>query len=87
MDQHPPSNSSQQSQFLYLTSHGWKTGKSYKIEIWFKYNKKYYIVSERKKEAHWVQNILHNPKVSFTVNDETFDGYARVIDNIDTELI
>ncbi|MBD0359100.1 MAG: nitroreductase family deazaflavin-dependent oxidoreductase [Nitrososphaeraceae archaeon] len=45
-------------QFLYLTTIGWKTGKQHRIEIWFvEYNKRYYLVSERRKHAHWVQNI------------------------------
>ena len=38
------------SQFLYLTTKGRKTTKEHTIEIWFtEYNKKYYILSERKK--------------------------------------
>jgi deazaflavin-dependent oxidoreductase (nitroreductase family) len=78
----PPS----QSQFLYLTTKGWKTGKLHKIEIWFvEQNKKYYILSERGKDTHWVQNILHDPKVSFQVNNQAFDGYGRVIEDAATE--
>jgi deazaflavin-dependent oxidoreductase (nitroreductase family) len=79
---------SQNSQFLYLDSLGWKTAKPHKIEIWFVENeKKYYIVSERKKKAHWVQNIMHHPNVSFTVNSRKFGGHARVIDDKESELI
>jgi hypothetical protein len=40
------------SQFLYLTTNGRKTIRQHTIEIWFaKYNKKYYILSERKKAS------------------------------------
>jgi deazaflavin-dependent oxidoreductase (nitroreductase family) len=68
-------------QFLYLTTIGWKTGKQHRIEIWFvEYNKRYYLISERRKHAHWVQNIVHNPNVSFTVGHETFEGTARIVD-------
>lgn len=58
------------------------------IEIWYvDYNDKYYIVSEHKKSAHWVQNIIHNPKVLFTVNEKTFEGTAKLVDQEkDTEL-
>ena len=71
----------QLSQFLYLTTIGWKSGKYHRIEIWFiEYNKRYYIISECRKHAHWVQNIVHNPKVSFTVSHETYEGTARVVD-------
>jgi deazaflavin-dependent oxidoreductase (nitroreductase family) len=68
-------------QFLYLTTVGWKSGKQHKIEIWFvENNKRYYVISERRKQAHWVQNILHNPRVSFIVNNTTFEGTARIVD-------
>ena len=78
----------QRPQFLYLDSIGWKTAKRHRIEIWFvEHDKKYYVVSERKKRAHWVQNILHNPKISFTVDNRRFEGYARMIDDRDFELI
>jgi deazaflavin-dependent oxidoreductase (nitroreductase family) len=68
-------------QFLYLTTIGWKTGKQHRIEIWFvEYNKRYYLISERQRQAHWVQNIVHNPKVLFTVGHDTFEGTARIVD-------
>ena len=70
-----------ESQFLYLTTKGWKTGKNHRIEIWYvNYNDKYYIMSEHHNRAHWVINIIHNSKVIFTVNKKTFEGNARIID-------
>jgi deazaflavin-dependent oxidoreductase (nitroreductase family) len=69
------------AQFLYLTTLGWKSGKEHRIEIWFvEHNKRYYIISERREDAHWVQNIKHNPKVSFSINDNLFKGTARIVD-------
>lgn len=70
-----------QPQFLYLTTRGWKSGKQHRIEIWFvEYNERYYILSELLDSAHWVQNIKHNPKVSFSLNDNVFKGTARIVD-------
>lgn len=43
------------------------------------YNGRYYIISEQGNNAHWVQNILHNSKVSFSVNNKIFKGAARII--------
>jgi deazaflavin-dependent oxidoreductase (nitroreductase family) len=64
-----------------LTTKGWKTGKQHRIEIWFvEHNGRYYIISERLEGAHWVQNIKHNPKVSFSINDKVWKGNARIID-------
>ena len=68
-------------QFLYLTTKGWKTGRQHRVEIWFlSYAGKYYVISERKEKAHWVQNIIHNPTVMFTVNFMSFEGTARTVD-------
>jgi F420H(2)-dependent quinone reductase len=65
-----------------LTTHGWKTGKQHRIEIWFvEYNGRYYIISEQLDSAHWVQNIKHNPTaVSFSINDIVFKDNARIVD-------
>jgi deazaflavin-dependent oxidoreductase (nitroreductase family) len=65
-----------------LTTRGWKTGNQHRIEIWFvEYNERYYVISERLESAHWVQNIKHNPKVSFSINNENiFTGTARIVD-------
>ena len=83
-----PQSQSQHSQFLYLDSLGWKTAKLHRIEIWFiEHDKKYYVVSERKKRAPWVQNILHNHNVTFSVNNNNFKGYARMVDDDESELI
>ena len=77
-----------QLQFLYLTTKGWKTGKQHKIEIWFvEYNRRYYIMSERRNNAHWVQNIMRNSIVSFTIDNKIFQGTARIVDrNIESKL-
>jgi deazaflavin-dependent oxidoreductase (nitroreductase family) len=68
-------------QFLYLSILGWKTGKKHKIEIWFvEHGRRYYIVSEHEYKAHWVQNILVNPQVSFSVGNAFFQGTASIVD-------
>lgn len=43
---------------------------------------KYYILSEGKEHAHWIQNIMHNSVVSFSVGSDSFNGTARIIDPI-----
>ncbi len=69
------------SQFLYLTTKGRKTTRQHTIEIWFvEYNKRYYILSERKKASDWIQNIIVNSIVSFKVNNNIYKGYARIVD-------
>ncbi len=66
---------------MYLTTIGWKSRKQHKIEIWFvEHKERYYIMSELEKKAHWVQNIIHNPRISFTINDRMFTGTAQIVE-------
>jgi deazaflavin-dependent oxidoreductase (nitroreductase family) len=70
-----------QSEYLYLTTTGWKSGKLHEIEIWYvSRGGRYYIVSEHRERSHWVQNIAHNPSVTFRVDGETFKGSGRAVD-------
>jgi deazaflavin-dependent oxidoreductase (nitroreductase family) len=65
-------------EFLYLTTTGWKTGAAHEIEIWFvAHNDCYYLVAERRERTHWVQNIQHNPAVSFYVDGQRYQGTGR----------
>lgn len=68
-------------QYLYLTTTGRRTGLPREIEIWFtRRDGRTYIISERHEHAHWVQNLLADPRVRWRVADETFTGRARVIE-------
>jgi deazaflavin-dependent oxidoreductase (nitroreductase family) len=70
------------SQYLYLTTKGWKSGKEHQIEIWFvEHDGKYYIMSEKQEHSHWVQNIIHNPNVSITLGQDTIEATARIVYN------
>ncbi|MBI3116090.1 MAG: nitroreductase family deazaflavin-dependent oxidoreductase [Thaumarchaeota archaeon] len=70
-----PQTSKMQEQFLYLTTRGWKSGNSHKIEIWFvEHEGSYYIVSDMREHSHWVQNIRHDSSVTFRVGKKTFTG-------------
>jgi len=45
-------------------------------------NKKYYVISERGKDAHWVQNVNHNPKITISLSNKTFEATARVVNPV-----
>ena len=38
-------------------------------------------MSEDNKRAHWVQNIIHNSKVSIKVSNKSFAGVGQVIES------
>ena len=66
---------------LYLTTTGRKSGLPREIEIWFvRHNGKLYILAEHFHKAHWVQNILANPRVSIRLDGRTFAATGRVLD-------
>jgi hypothetical protein len=44
------------------------------------FNDRYYVASECKEKVHWVQNIMHNPRIMFTVNSKSFEGTVRIVD-------
>jgi deazaflavin-dependent oxidoreductase (nitroreductase family) len=69
------------TQFLYLTTTGRKTGLPREIEIWFvEANGRLYLLAEHGYKAHWVQNIIANPRVHVRVEDQQWGGLARVLD-------
>jgi hypothetical protein len=71
-----------QSRYLLLTAKGWKTGINHKIRMWFvERNGRYYITSETSTKAHWVQNIIHYPRVLIEISNNVFEATTRIIDN------
>lgn len=75
-------------EFLYLTTKGWKTGTPHRIEIWYvRYHGRFYLISQFRDQSHWVQNIKHDPEVTFQVGANTFHGQGRIINpHSDLEL-
>lgn len=72
--------------FLYLTTTGHKSSNPHEIEIWYvDFEGRYYLISERREQAHWVQNIQQHPTVAFSIGTGTDHGKpspatARTID-------
>ncbi len=71
----------EEPQYLYLITTGRKTGDPHEIEIWFvAHDGCYYLVSGGGEKSDWVQNIQHNPAITFRVGEQTYQGSGRVID-------
>ena len=70
-----------ETEFLYLTTTGRRTGQPREIEIWFTQRaERYYVIAEHLRETHWVQNVLADPRVRVRVADLEFEARARVIE-------
>jgi deazaflavin-dependent oxidoreductase (nitroreductase family) len=75
-----------ETQFLYLTTTGRRTGLPREIEIWHALlDGRYYLISELRERADWVRNILAEPRVRFRVgrDGESIVGRARVVRDAD----
>ena len=71
---------SDEQEYLYLTTRGRKTGRAHQIEIWFtRRGRRYYLVAEHGLRAHWVQNLLVEPRVRWRVGTANLGGRARVV--------
>jgi deazaflavin-dependent oxidoreductase (nitroreductase family) len=69
-----------ETEFLYLTTFGRRSGQPREIEVWFtRRDGRYYLIAEHRWETHWVQNVLADPRVRVRVGDEEFPARARVI--------
>jgi deazaflavin-dependent oxidoreductase (nitroreductase family) len=69
-----------ETEFLYLTTIGRKSGQPREIEIWFtRRDGSYYVIAEHRWETHWVQNVLADPRVRVRVGREDFTARARVV--------
>jgi deazaflavin-dependent oxidoreductase (nitroreductase family) len=70
-----------ETEFLYLTTTGRRSGQPRQIEIWFTERAgRYYVVAEHLWDTHWVQNLLADPHVRLRVADEDLEAHARVIE-------
>ena len=82
MDNEPGNEPGNEPTYLYLTTTGWKSGKAHEIEIWFvRHAQRYYLISERRERAHWVQNIQRHAAITFRVGETTFTGTGRTVDS------
>jgi deazaflavin-dependent oxidoreductase (nitroreductase family) len=67
--------------YLYLTTTGRRTGRPREAELWFtRRGDAYYVIAEDRERAHWVRNLLADPRVSWRVDGQAFTGRARAID-------
>jgi len=54
--------------FLYMTTTGRKTGEPRSIEIWYvEHGGAFYLCAGNREKTQWVQNILANPAVTFSI--------------------
>ena len=69
------------SDFLYLATIGQKSGHPHLIEIWYvEHDGRYYVVSEKRDQSRWVQNLRAQPAVAFMAKRNVGRATARALD-------
>src|SRR4051794_27550928 len=69
--------------YCYLTTTGRVSGEPREIEIWFALDgSTLFMLSGSGTRAHWVRNLLVNPKVEVRIGAETYGGRARIVDDV-----
>ena len=77
--------------FLYLSTRGRNTGQPREIEIWYvEEERRFYLVAEKREDAHWVKNLRAHADVTFSVGSRgdrasrvpRTAAHARAIDDI-----
>jgi deazaflavin-dependent oxidoreductase (nitroreductase family) len=67
------------SNYLYLTTTGRRSGLPREIEIWYTQRQgRYYVIAEYT-NSHWVQNLLADSKVSLRVGELRIPARARAV--------
>jgi deazaflavin-dependent oxidoreductase (nitroreductase family) len=64
---------------LVLTHYGRKSGKPYKVKIWFVVAGEQVFIGTANVQRQWVQNVQKNPRITLVVNGEKFEAEARFL--------
>jgi deazaflavin-dependent oxidoreductase (nitroreductase family) len=65
----------------HLVTRGRTTGRPRTIEIWFATDgQRLYLLAGGRGRAHWVRNLVADPRVRVRIGGRSLDGRARVIE-------
>lgn len=72
--------------FCHLKTTGQVAGQPHDVQIWFAVSgRTIYLLSIYKDQAHWVKNVLKEPRVSVLVSKRRFTGSGRLLSDPDEE--
>ena len=66
-------------QTLILTHYGRKSGKPYKVKIWFVVEGDKVYLGTADINHQWIRNVQKTSRVRLSIGDEDFDGQARFL--------
>jgi deazaflavin-dependent oxidoreductase (nitroreductase family) len=66
-------------QTVRLTHYGRKTGKPYKVTIWFVVDGDRVYIGSANLNRQWVRNVQRTARVTLAIGDQVFEGKARFL--------
>jgi deazaflavin-dependent oxidoreductase (nitroreductase family) len=64
---------------LVLTHYGRKTGKAYRVTIWFVLDGENLYIGTANVNRQWVRNVQKTPQIKLEIGGEKFDAIARFL--------
>lgn len=76
----------EKEEYCYLTTYSHITGKAHEIQVWFViYNNSFYLLSDNKIKADWVENLNKEPLAKIRINENIFPVFASLTTNNNTD--
>lgn len=78
-----------QESFCYVTTTGRRTGNPHEIEIWFGWQAgmTIYMLAGGGHRADWVANMKAHPEVTVRIQERSFTGTSRIVDDLEEEAL
>ncbi len=70
---------SNKEKFIYLTTTGRKTGRSYTKELWFAAASGKIFLSHEGSHTDWMKNIARNPRVNARIGTRNIEAEGRIL--------
>jgi deazaflavin-dependent oxidoreductase (nitroreductase family) len=64
-----------------ITHYGRKTGRPYKVRIWFTSDGEHVYLQTMNMGRQWPRNVRANPKISLRIRDQEFEGEASWVED------
>jgi deazaflavin-dependent oxidoreductase (nitroreductase family) len=73
-------------EYCYLTTTGRVSGHPHEIEIWFGIQNSTLYLLSGSPSSDWVKNLLKNPAVTVRIEERTFHGTARLVNEPEEDV-
>ncbi len=73
------------SQYIYLTTKGRRTGKKHSVELWFAFAAGKVYLSHEGEQTDWMKNMAKSDRVAVRIDSLNFEATARIAEGSSRE--